>query len=52
MDTGKTLVAEPGGAYETAAAPGRAAGLKDIPGDGRWLLPDAPPRKTAKAGDK
>lgn len=34
--TGKTLVAIPGQSYTVTAAPGRNAGLPNLPGDGRW----------------
>jgi hypothetical protein len=46
VSTGKTLVAVPGQSYTTAAAPGRSAGLPDVPGDGRWGTAAAPPRST------
>ena len=46
LRTGKVLVAEPGHSYTTAPAPGQAASLPAVPGDGRWDT--AAPPKTAR----
>jgi hypothetical protein len=35
-ETSRMLQAVPGGIYEVTVAPGRAAGLPPVPGDGRW----------------